>query len=69
MNKKLTLAVLAVAVLAVLNLVALYVVFLTLPGKFLSVLAFYTTILGVGLVLAWSQEEKRGERRADAVTK
>jgi len=62
MNEKLIL--LAVAVL---NVLASYVVFLTLPEKFMFVLAFYITILGVGLVLAWSQEEKRGERRADAV--
>jgi len=61
MNKKLILAVLAVVVLAVLNLVALYVVFLilSLPEMFMFVLAFYTTILviGMGLALAWSQEE------------
>ncbi len=59
MNEKLNLA-----ALAVLNVLALYGVWLMMPEKFLLVLTGYLTILifGVGLALAGSQEEKYEER-------
>jgi hypothetical protein len=62
MNEKLVLA-----ALAVLNVLALYWVWLMMPEKFLLVLTGYLAILifGVGLALAGSQEyeERRQEER------